>query len=199
MKSSFFRLLFGLPFLTMTSPSDAAPKLATATFAGGCFWCMVPPYENQPGVVTVLAGYTDGKGDSANYQNYMGRGFTEGVQVTFDPSKVAFEKLVEIFWQSIDPTDPNGQFADRGPGYRAAVFYHDKDQKKVAEKSKDDLERSKKFDKPILTPILPYKNFFAAEEHHQGYHKKNPVHYQMYKAGSGRKGFLEGIWGKKSH
>jgi peptide methionine sulfoxide reductase msrA/msrB len=198
-KTPIFRLLFGLPFLVMSQPLEAKPKLETATFAGGCFWCMTPPYESLPGVVTVLAGYTDGKGDSANYDNYMDRGFTEGVQVTFDPAKVTYEKLVEVFWQNIDPTDPNGQFADRGPGYRAAVYYHDDKQKKIAEKSKTDLGKSGRFDKPILTPILPYKNFFAAEDYHQGYSKKNPVRYQMYKAGSGRKGFLEGVWGKKSH
>lgn len=196
MKSAFFRLLLGLPLLAMSSPTDAAPKLETATFAGGCFWCMTPPYENLPGVVKVLAGYTDGEGLGANYENYMARGFTEGVQVTFDPFKVAYEKLVEVFWQNIDPTDPNGQFADRGPGYRAAIFYHNETQKKAAEKSKADLGKSGRFDEPILTPILPYKNFFAAEDYHQGYAKKNPVRYQMYKAGSGRKGFLEKIWEK---
>jgi len=184
------------------SPTLEAKKVAqnqyqTAIFAGGCFWCMQPPFEQLKGVSETVAGYTGGKGKNPTYDDYVAKGHTEAVLVKYDPKVVSYEKLLEVFWQSINPTDPDGQFADRGPGYYAGVYYLNTEQKTAAEKSKASLDKSGKFDKPVLTPILPASEFYAAEDYHQGYSHKNPLHYNLYKAGSGRKSFLEKTWGTK--
>ena len=170
------------------------PDLKIATFAGGCFWCMQPPFENEPGVAEVLAGYSGGQGKDPNYDDYISKGHTEAVQLKYDPDKVSYERLLEIFWQSINPTDPDGQFADRGPGYYAGIYAHDEAQRKAAEKSKKDLGASGKFELPILTPIHSAGPFYPAEKYHQNYSHKNPVHYNAYKTGSGRAGFLKQHW-----
>jgi peptide methionine sulfoxide reductase msrA/msrB len=175
-------------------------KMATelATFAGGCFWCMVAPFEEEPGVLQVLSGYTGGHKANPTYQEVCSdtTGHYEAVQITFDPAVVAYERLVELFWQQIDPTDPGGQFHDRGDSYRTAIFYHSDEQRRIAEASKAALEASGRFDKPIVTQILPASPFYPAEEYHQQYHQKNPAHYQRYKIGSGRAAFIKRHWAK---
>ncbi len=194
---SLLPFLLSLPFLSITTPGLPKAQTQIATFAGGCFWCMAPPFEKLKGVVTVVSGYTDGQGEDPTYEDYGDKGYTEGVQITYDPSVIAYTQLLDVFWKNINPTDPNGQFVDRGPHYRAGVFYHDEEQKKRAEKSKADLDKSGRFDKPIVTPILAYRNFYPAEDYHQDFHDKNPLRYKMYRMGSGRDSFLESIWGKK--
>ncbi|MEX0920874.1 MAG: peptide-methionine (S)-S-oxide reductase MsrA [Candidatus Pacearchaeota archaeon] len=167
-----------------------------ATFAGGCFWCMEPAFSNKEGVMEVVSGYSGGKEENPSYEEVSSgsTGHLEAVQVIFNPEKVSYKEIINIYWQSIDPTDEGGQFADRGPQYKTAIFYHDKKQKEIAEKSKKNLEDSKKFDLPIATKIICFKNFYKAEEYHQNYYKKNQTHYKMYKVGSGREAFLNKTW-----
>jgi len=166
-----------------------------ATFAGGCFWCMEAAFHKK-GVEQVVSGYTGGDKKDPSYEEVStGRtGHVEAVQVIYNPDEITYKALLDIFWQSIDPTDDSGQFADRGSQYKSAVFFHCESQKKEAEKSKKDLQ--KHFDKPITTPILPAKEFYPAEEYHQNYHRKNPVRYKTYSVMSGREGFLKKIWRK---
>jgi methionine-S-sulfoxide reductase len=178
---------------------DAKPKLETALFAGGCFWCMQPPFEQLEGVSEVLAGYTGGQGKNPSYGDYVSKGHTEGVQLKFDPAKISYKKLLDVYWKQINPTDPDGQFADRGPGYYAAIYYLDEKQKAEAEKSKRELDKSGKFDKPVVTRILKAGPFYPAEDYHQGYSRKNSTHYKLYKMGSGRQGYLDRIWGESGH
>ncbi|MGC2424333.1 MAG: peptide-methionine (S)-S-oxide reductase MsrA [Nitrospirota bacterium] len=171
-------------------------KLETAIFAGGCFWCMTPPFEKLPGVVKVISGYTDGHTKNPTYENYAEGGHVEAVEVTYDPSRITYSQLLDVFWRQIDPTDSGGQFVDRGPQYRSAVFYLDDRQKELAEKSKADLIRSGRFKKPIVTEILKASVFYPAEQYHQDYYKKNPIRYEFYRYRSGRDQFLEKVWGK---
>lgn len=170
-----------------------------ATFAGGCFWCMVKPFHQYEGIVDVKVGYTGGKTENPTYKEVCSEttGHYEAVQITFDPTVFSYERLVEIFWTLIDPTDQGGQFHDRGRSYQTAIFYHDENQKKIALNSKEQLEKSGKFNKPIETPILPAKPFYLAEEYHQDYYKKNPVHYERYHIGSGRAAFIQKHWSDK--
>ncbi len=167
----------------------------TATFAGGCFWCVESDFEKVPGVEKVISGYTDGIGENPTYETYSKKGYVEAVQIYFDPSKVTYEQLLDYLWKHIDPTDQGGQFADRGPQYRSAIFYHDDEQKRLAEKSKTELGKSGRFSKPIVTEIIKFNKFFDAEEYHQDYYKKNPIRYKYYRHGSGRDQFLTKIWG----
>ncbi|TDQ40485.1 peptide-methionine (S)-S-oxide reductase MsrA [Aureibacillus halotolerans] len=168
-----------------------------ATFAGGCFWCMVKPFDQEPGIETVLSGYTGGHTEHPTYEEVCSNqtGHFEAVQITFDPEVMSYEKLLDYFWQQIDPTDAGGQFHDRGSSYETAIFYHSDAQKHLAEASKEALETSGKFSKPIVTKILPAKPFYLAEEHHQDYYKKNPGHYERYSKGSGRADFIQRNWG----
>ena len=168
-----------------------------ATFAGGCFWCMEAAFEDFEGVVNVISGYSGGKEENPSYEEVStGKtGHKEAIQVTYDPKKVSYEELLDLFWRQIDPTDSGGQFADRGPQYLTAIFYHDETQKGLAEKSKDDLKKMGKFDKPIVTEILPYENFYVAEEYHQDYSKKRTVAYKIYEKGSGRLDYKKEMWG----
>jgi peptide methionine sulfoxide reductase msrA/msrB len=163
-----------------------------ATFAGGCFWCMVSPFDELPGIISIVSGYTGGHKEHPTYEEVCSdkTGHYEAVQIQFDPNNFPYEKLLNLFWQQIDPTDPNGQFNDRGEFYSTAIFYHNQKQKELAELSKSELEESKKFSKPIVTEILPAKPFYPAEEKHQNYYKKNSLHYQLYKEGSGRASFI---------
>jgi len=168
-----------------------------ATFAGGCFWCMVPPFDGVEGIIDIKAGYTGGQSKKPCY-NDVCRGTTghfEAIQITYDPFKINYEKLLDIFWRQIDPTDTGGQFFDRGQQYNTAVFFHDEEQKNLAEESKANLENADRFKKPIATKILEASEFFEAEEYHQDYHKKNPEHYNSYKTGSGRAAFIKSNWG----
>ncbi|MCU7740074.1 peptide-methionine (S)-S-oxide reductase MsrA [Priestia sp. YIM B13446] len=167
-----------------------------ATFAGGCFWCMVKPFDEQPGIIKVVSGYTGGHKENPTYKEVCSEttGHYEAIQITFDPEVFPYEKLLELYWPQIDPTDAGGQFADRGDSYRTAIFYHNEHQKELAEESKQQLEASGRFSEPIATQILPAKPFYEAEEYHQGYYKKNKFRYAMYRRGSGRDRFIKENW-----
>jgi len=173
-------------------------KTEKATFAGGCFWCMVAPFQEKEGVLQVVSGYTGGHKKNPTYEEVCSgqTGHYEAVQITYDPSRISYPELLEIFWRQIDPTDPGGQFFDRGQSYQTAIFYHNEEQKRQAEESRDRLQSSGLFQKPIVTKILPASEFYPAEDYHQDYYRKNPVHYAQYKRGSGREFFLEATWGK---
>jgi peptide methionine sulfoxide reductase msrA/msrB len=173
----------------------AQEQYEQAVFAGGCFWCMQPPFEKLDGVVKVLAGYTGGTGPNPTYEDYAQKGYVEAVEITYDPSKISYSRLLDVFWRQIDPTDPDGQFVDRGPEYRSAIFYRNDEQKRLAEKSKEELAKSGRFDKPIVTEIVKASAFYKAEEYHQDYYKKNPLRYKFYRYNSGRDRYLEKVWG----
>lgn len=167
-----------------------------ATFAGGCFWCMVSPFDELPGIEKVVSGYTGGHKENPTYEEVCSdtTGHYEAVQITFDPNIFPYEKLVNLFWQQIDPTDDGGQFFDRGSSYRTAIFYHNEKQKEIALKSKQQLEQSGRFQKPIVTEILPASTFYEAEDYHQYFYKKNPFRYETYRKGSGRDEFIKKHW-----
>jgi peptide methionine sulfoxide reductase msrA/msrB len=175
-------------------------KYPQAIFAGGCFWCMVSPFKTVDGVINVTSGYTGGFAENPTYDEVCaGRtGHYEAVNVSYDPAKISYSQLLNIFWQQIDPTDPAGQFADKGPQYQTVIFYNNEEEKRLAEESKAKLEASGRFKQPIATKILPAGQFFPAEEYHQDYHCKNPVHYQHYRQASGRAGYLERTWAGKN-
>ncbi len=171
-------------------------KLAKATFAGGCFWCMEPPFDKLEGVVATTSGYIGGRVPNPSYEqvSYGGTGHLEAVEVAYDPAKISYEKLLEVFWQNIDPTDSKGQFCDRGEQYTTAVFFHDEEQRDLAEASKKELVDSGRLKKPITTPIRPATAFYAAEEYHQDYYEKNPIRYKFYRSSCGRDRVLEKLW-----
>lgn len=171
-------------------------RLEQATFAGGCSWCMEADFEKAEGVVEVISGYTGGELEHPTYEQVASgtTGHLEAVQVSFDPDRISYQALLEIFWRHIDPTDAGGQFVDRGPQYRTAIFYHNEEQRRLAESSKLALEQSGRFDRPIVTEILPLKKFYPAEEYHQDYYKKHPLRYRFYRLGSGRDQFLHKVW-----
>lgn len=177
------------------------PGESLATFAGGCFWCMETPFEGLEGVSAVISGYSGGDAQNPTYQQ-VGSGNTghaESIQIHFDPSRISYQRLLDLYWRQIDPTDAGGQFVDRGSQYRSAIFVHDDEQRRLAEASKGELERSGRFSKPIVTEIVTYEKFWPAEEYHQDFFKKNPVRYHTYRAGSGRDAFIEKTWGKDAH
>jgi peptide methionine sulfoxide reductase msrA/msrB len=171
-------------------------NIEKATFAGGCFWCMVSPFEELPGIIDVISGYTGGHKENPTYEEVCSNqtGHYEAVQITYDPEVFPYKRLLQLYWQQIDPTDPEGQFNDRGSSYKTAIFYHTENQKALAEMSKKELENSNKFKKPIVTEIIPATVFYPAEEEHQKYHRKNPFHYNLYKEGSGRNSFIRENW-----
>jgi len=171
----------------------------TTTFAGGCFWCMEAPFEKIDGVIDVASGYTGGPEVNPTYEQVSSgqTGHLEAIQVSYDPEKVSYESLLDIFWRQVDPTDAGGSFVDRGPQYRSAIFYHSQEQKLAAEKSKADLSESGYYKGLIVTEIIQYNQFYAAEEYHQDYYDKNPIRYKYYRHGSGRDQYLEKIWGNE--
>jgi len=177
--------------------AEAARPLKKATFAGGCFWCMEPPFEKLPGVVAVTSGYMGGNTANPTYENYAAGGHIEVVEVTYDPARVGYQQLLDTFWRQIDPTDAGGQFVDRGHAYTSAIFFHDEEQRKLAEASKKALAASGVFAKPIVTPISSVATFYPAEAYHQDYYKNNPLRYNWYRSGSGRDRFLDTVWGKE--
>jgi len=181
--------------------AQAEPELETAVFAGGCFWCMEPPFEKLDGVSEVISGYTGGSEVNPTYQDvsYGKTGHREAVEVHYAPSKVTYSDLLDVYWRSIDPTDPGGQFADRGNQYKTAIFYGNDEEKRLAEASRDELAASGRFDKPIAVEILPAGPFYPAEDYHQNYYKTNPTHYKSYREGSGRGPFLRRVWGEEKH
>ncbi|MEF8726225.1 MAG: peptide-methionine (S)-S-oxide reductase MsrA [Candidatus Bipolaricaulota bacterium] len=170
-----------------------------ATLAGGCFWCMEPPFVTLEGVEEVVAGYTGGELEDPTYEQVStgDTGHYEAVQIYYDPVKISYEEILDVYWQHIDPTDPEGQFADRGSQYKTAIFYHDDEQKELAESSKKDLDESDKFKDSIVTEILPFEDFYPAERYHQDYYEKNPQRYSSYKTLSGREGFISSTWGDR--
>ncbi len=183
---------------TGTALAQSPVKTAKATFAGGCFWCMEAPYDKLPGVISTTSGYMGGTVKNPTYEQIStGRtGHTEVVQVEYEPSKVTYEKLLEVFWMNIDPTVKNAQFCDHGTQYRSGIFFHDDAQRKAAEASKAALDKSKPFKQPIVTEITKAPAFYIAEEYHQDYYIKNPVRYRVYRNGCGRDARLKELWGK---
>ena len=173
---------------------SAAPR-AKAIFAGGCFWCMEPPYEKLPGVLTVVSGYIGGQSKNPTYEEVSagGSGHYEAVEIVYDPTRVSYQKLVDVFWPNIDPYDGRGQFCDKGTQYRAAIFYGSDAERRIAEASKARLEQARNM--KFATQILPATQFYAAEEYHQDYYKKNPVRYKFYRLNCGRDARLKAVWG----
>ena len=179
------------------NPAAGDRQLGKATFAGGCFWCMEEVFEGLDGVVSATSGYTGGHKRNPTYEEVSAgeTGHAESVEVIYDPAKVTYGKLLEFYWRNIDPTDPRGQFCDKGTQYRSAIFYHDETQKRLAEESKKAVEKSKPFRGPILTEIVPASQFYPAEEYHQNFSQKNPLRYKLYKYNCGRAQRLQELWG----
>jgi peptide-methionine (S)-S-oxide reductase len=175
----------------------AAATLKKATFAGGCFWCMEPPFDALDGVTATTAGYAGGQTKNPTYQEVSagGTGHAEAIQITYDPRKVTYEKLLDVFWHKVDPTTPNRQFCDVGSQYRSIIFYHDEEQKHAAEGSKQALDASQQLKVPIVTEIVAAQEFYPAEEYHQDYYQKNPIRYKYYRHGCGRDQRLRELWG----
>jgi len=176
----------------------ATGKMEKATFAGGCFWCMEAPFDTLPGVISVTVGYTGGTLKNPTYEQVSagGTGHAESVQIEFDPSRIGYEKLLEVFWHNVDPTVKDRQFCDVGSQYRTAIFYHGEDQRKLAEASRAELMKNKPFQASVVTEITAAGPFYPAEEYHQHYYKKNPIRYTYYRASCGRDGRLKQLWGK---
>ena len=174
------------------------PGTEIAIFAGGCFWCMEPPFDEIPGVISTTSGYTGGHKKNPTYEEVSaGRtGHAESVQVLFDPKKVSYQKLLEVYWRNIDPTTPNAQFCDHGSQYRTAIFYQNEEQLRLAQASRAEIERTKTFREPLVTEITKASEFYPAEEYHQDYYKKNPLRYKFYRATCGRDARVQEVWGK---
>jgi len=202
MKKTLYHVLSAAVLLFISSAAAEETKADTmneyekATFAGGCFWCTESDFQKVDGVIEVVSGYTGGKEKNPTYYEVASgtTGHAECVQVTYDPGKVSYERLLEIFWRHIDPTDSGGQFVDRGSQYRPAIFYHYKEQKAAAEKSKKVIDASEKFNKPVVVGIVKLEKFYPAEDYHQDFYKKSPVRYNRYRSNSGRDQFLDRIW-----
>jgi peptide methionine sulfoxide reductase msrA/msrB len=211
MKNLFFLIVMVLITLSGCQKSDIVQQgvkndmtkedgmIKKATFAGGCFWCTEADFEKLPGVVKVISGYTGGNKENPTYEEVSSgtTGHIEAIQVYYDPSKITYEKLLDFFWKHIDPTDKGGQFVDRGPQYRSAIFYHDEEQKRLAEKSREALDKSGRFNKPVVTEMIQFAKFYEAEDYHQDYYKKHPFKYGYYRNGSGRDQFLRKEWGEE--
>ena len=187
---------------TLALPAGALAQAATekATFAGGCFWCMEPPFDAIPGVISTTSGYTGGRTVNPTYEQVSSgtTGHAEAIQVVYDPKKVSYEKLLEVYWVNIDPTVRDRQFCDSGTQYRTAIFYHTEAQRKAAQASRDALEKSRPFKAPIVTPIEVAGAFYPAEVYHQDYYLKNPVRYKFYRNGCGRDARLRELWGDRA-
>ena len=205
MDSRLLRAVAALAFTAAASiaaaqgaPGTTEPGHKTAIFAGGCFWCMEHPFDELEGVISVTSGYTGGTKANPTYEEVSSgtTGHAESVQVVYDPAKVNYQKLVDVFWHNIDPLIANAQFCDHGTQYRSAIFYTDDEQKRVADASKDALAKSHRFDKPIVTQIVAATTFWPAEGYHQHYYKTHPVQYKFYRYNCGRDQRLEQLWGK---
>jgi methionine-S-sulfoxide reductase len=190
----FLLLIFGA---AGTAAAGEGAGLARATFAGGCFWCMEHPFEELEGVRQAVSGYTGGKKENPTYGEVSSgvTGHAEAVEILYDPDRITYEELLDVFWRNIDPTTLNRQFSDVGSQYRTAIFTHDDEQRRLAEESKAAMEASGRFGKPIVTEIVPAAPFYPAEEYHQDYYRKNPVRYRLYRFGSGRDRYLDRVWG----
>lgn len=195
----YLLLMFGLFLGTVATdyPAAAAAKPEKATFAGGCFWCMEAPFDKLEGVVSVTSGYTGGSVRNPTYEQVSagGTGHAEAVQIIYDPARISYTKLLDVFWHNIDPTVKDRQFCDSGHQYRSAIFYHSEEQHRAALQSKAALEKSKTFREPVVTEIVLAGEFYPAEEYHQHYYKKNPLRYKYYRSGCGRDKRLKELWG----
>jgi len=195
---AFMGFTAGVVPFTCAAGGEAGGKGSyKAAFAGGCFWCMEHPFDELPGVISVTAGYTGGHKKNPTYEEVSagGTGHAESVQIIYDPARICYERLLDVFWHNIDPTTQNRQFCDSGNQYRSAIFYYNETQKRLAIASKKALERSKPFKGPIVTEIVPASEFYPAEEYHQHYYKKNPIRYKFYRQGCGRDKRLRELWG----
>lgn len=188
-----------LALMLSLQPALALAATQVATFAGGCFWCMEPPFDALPGVKSTVSGYIGGEEENPTYEQVSAgkTGHAEAVQVTYDPEKVSYEELLQVFWRNIDPVTPDRQFCDQGSQYRSGIFYHDEQQKKLALASKKKLEQSGIFNQPIVTEITSATKFYPAEDEHQDYYRKNPIRYKFYRFSCGRDEKLEELWGKQ--
>lgn len=187
------------PAMIFAQNGEKASEYSKATFAGGCFWCMEPPFDKLEGVISTASGYAGGHVPNPTYREVSAgsTGHAEAVQVVYDPKRISYQDLLQVFWRNVDPLDSGGQFCDRGNQYRTAIFYHDEQQKRFAEQSKAALEDSGRFSGPIITEIVPLNgNFYPAEEYHQDYYIKNPLRYKYYRNACGRDRRLEKLWGK---
>jgi peptide-methionine (S)-S-oxide reductase len=195
--AALLSLIISQAMAQMAKVPPLPPGAEVATFAGGCFWCMEPPYDRLDGVYSTISGYMGGQKKNPTYEEVSaGRtGHTEVVQVTFDPKRVSFEKLLETFWMNIDPTVKDRQFCDAGSQYRSEIFWHSEAQRDAATKSKEKLDKNKPFNAPIVTPVTKAAEFWPAEEYHQDYYKKNPIRYNYYRSACGRDGRLKELWG----
>src|SRR5438105_15837476 len=190
--------LVALPVDSSRAQTSSPSPTKTAIFAGGCFWCIQPAFDKAKGVIKTVVGYSGGTEPNPTYELVTSEktGYRESIEITYDPAKISFDQLMNIYWRQIDPTQADGQFTDIGPSYRAAIFYGTEEEKKIAEASKEKLARSGKFDKPIVTEILPSTKFYPAEEHQQKYYRQNPERFEAFEKGSGRVSFEKGIWDK---
>jgi methionine-S-sulfoxide reductase len=181
------------------SQSPPSPATRTAIFAGGCFWCIQPAFDEANGVIKTVVGYSGGTEPNPTYELVTSEKtrYRESIEITYDPAKISYDRLLDIYWRQIDPTQADGQFTDIGPSYRAAIFYGNDDEKKIADASKDKLARSGKFNKPIVTEILPAMKFYPAEAYHQKYYQQNPAHFEAFEKGSGRVSFQRKTWNEK--
>jgi peptide-methionine (S)-S-oxide reductase len=197
MRALTFFLVFGIT-LGIVNMADAR-ELEKATFAGGCFWCMEHPFDELVGVVSTTVGYTGGHKENPTYKEVSAgtTGHTESVLVVYDTAKITYDKLLDVFWRNINPTTPDRQFVDVGSQYRPAIFYHNEEQKRLAEESRDRLDKSGRYNSPILTEIVSATIFYEAEEYHQNYYRKNPIRYKFYRLGSGRDNYLNRTWSKE--
>ena len=201
MQRLFAILFLGAAVLGNVSAQTPPAATAKATFAGGCFWCMEPPFDKLDGVISTTSGYTGGTKVNPTYQEVSAgaTGHAEAVQVEYDPKRVSYEKLLDVFWHNVDPTQKDGQFCDHGSQYRTAIFVHDAEQKRLADASKAALAKSKPFKGDIVTEIVPATTFYPAEEYHQDYYMKNPLRYKLYRTSCGRDARLKEVWGTDSH
>ena len=187
--------IFLIPEVVAHAAAPSPGNMARATFAGGCFWCMEPPYDELEGVISTISGYIGGTKKNPTYEEVVtgSTGHAEAVQVTYDAKKISYEKLLDVFWRNIDPLTANAQFCDSGSQYRSAIFYHDETQERLAEASKKRLQS--RFKQPIVTEIIRAAEFYPAEDYHQDYYKKNPIRYKLYRYGCGRDQRLQELWG----
>jgi methionine-S-sulfoxide reductase len=195
--------MVGLPGFSNAGDGNSPPgalgkDFKKATFAGGCFWCMQPPFDKLDGVISTTVGYAGGKEKNPTYEQVSAglTGHVEAVEILYDPSRISYSALLDVFWRNIDPTQADGQFVDKGPQYRSVIFYHDDEQRRLAEASRESLDNSGRYERSIVTEIVPASTFYRAEEYHQDYYKKNPLRYKYYRYGSGRDRYLEKTWGK---
>ena len=199
MTKLFSALIASLVLAASASAADQSPSTTkTAVFAGGCFWCIQPAFDKTPGVIKTIVGYCGGTEPNPTYELVTSEKtqYRESIEITYDPQKVSYDQLLDVYWKQIDPTQADGQFTDIGPSYRAAIFYGNDDEKKIAEASKAKLAESGKFKKPIVTEILPEMKFYPAEDYHQKYYRENSAHFEAFERGSGRVNFKEKVWGK---